>query len=466
VRQGGHAIGEADLGIRERVPHRGEDVLHRALEVGEERRGHLVGSRRDMNPGIDVDVHPGRILLMLEAVHRNERDPASIHGHLDRLVAGRPAEERPGRSRLHPNAEGVLAIGREDVLGRDPASGTEGRALDPLPLRGEPWHGVGRFLRNRRRITHREPGDTRGCVEVRIHQRRAEELSVGDVVEVVALRIRREVALRIDLERQEIPDRVPVLCLVQPLERPNPRVRVGDRERIELLLEGGGESLEDLLGGSSAPGRRHHACTKLSDDRLRDLPLLERPFGIVLGEREVPAHPPIVVAPHARLGDHVVRELVADRRHVDERDVTETASSIDRRVHPRVGERRDVHQCSSDVRRDNRGRDAFGGAVLGLGRASGRDQTADDGDGCGNSDRCSHSYLVYTVSTKADDLTRLLDTAQCQGVGAPRVRACACARDDSSLKSTGGAPRDARNSDRVRRSPLPERAHDDRRIVP
>ena len=149
VRHRGDAVGDADLGVGQRVVDRRDQIVDRALELLQERRGHAVRAGRHVNRR-RLQHQAGRALVHLR-VDRQQRPPLAVDRHLDLLVGRRRAEQEAVGVAVQVDAEDVVAVGREGVHHRDAAAGAERRAVDALQLRGGLRHAVVRLARPRRR---------------------------------------------------------------------------------------------------------------------------------------------------------------------------------------------------------------------------------------------------------------------------------------------------------------------------
>ena len=106
--------------------------------------------------------------------------------------------------------------------------------------------------------------------QVALHDGRRRHLHVGDVVEVRALGVERQIRGDVHTDAQQILDRRRILGAVQALERPGARLRIVGPRLVEARLEIDDDALEHL--GLRAPhaGRWHHARAELADHALGD----------------------------------------------------------------------------------------------------------------------------------------------------------------------------------------------------
>ena len=233
------------------------------------------GNRNRLGAQVDA-VRIGRAHPAIDVEQRGAR---TINRDLDllRRLCGMQrgaavAVQRSGGLVIEGHAEAVLAVRRERVQDRDAAARAVRRALDMLPLRGPPRHRVGRLARRRRGVADRETADFGGRRQVALHQRRRQQLRVGDVVEVRALRVERQVIAGVDVEREQVAHRALILRAVEALEgaaagddigaraRP-PRARARRPARRARLRPGAGcraaaSAPRAACGSSSRPSRR------------------------------------------------------------------------------------------------------------------------------------------------------------------------------------------------------------------
>ena len=162
-------------------------------------------------------------------------------------------------------------------------------------------------------LADREPGDGARRVEIGLEQRRRQRLRIGDVVEVGAHLVERQPVAGVDLEAQQVANRLRVLGPVEALEGPAPRVGGGAGGLVELVLEGLDENTEVGLVGPARSRRRHHARPQLADHRLGDLGVVGRRRRVEAFQRQVAAKRPVVVTAGAGAA-HDAFGVVADRR--------------------------------------------------------------------------------------------------------------------------------------------------------
>ena len=169
---------------------------------------------------------------MHPAIHLEERHPLAVNGNLDLFRSVESVErtrsgshDRAGGLVVERHAEAVLAIRRKHMLHGDSAAGAVGRPFDMINLRRPAGNMVAGLNGGGLRIPYRESADFARRPQIRIHQRRRQQLHIRDVVEVRADRVLRQILGPVHRKRQQIPDRRRVLRAVQPLERTPAGVR-------------------------------------------------------------------------------------------------------------------------------------------------------------------------------------------------------------------------------------------------
>ena len=254
-----------------------------------------VGIRR-VHPPIDVQQRHAR------AVYRNLDLLGRFGG-----VQGRAAVaiQRARRLVIERHPEPVVTVRRKRVLDRGAATGAERRTVHLLALRHPAGHVEGDLPGRSARVAHGQAADFGGRGEIGLHQRRREQLRVGDVVEVRALGVERQVLAGIDVEREQVADRLGVLRAVQPLEGAAARRRrVG---LVHLRLERGRKVGQHVRLRTAGAGRRHLAGAQLANHLLGGLAVRRRVLDRVPFEREVSGPRPVAVAADAGAGHDRLR---------------------------------------------------------------------------------------------------------------------------------------------------------------
>ena len=244
---------------------------------------HVVGARR----GIGIREVPANAALITEqgsalAVHRNVEvlEPrADTAGNIETKL--------------------VLAVSRKAVHGDNPATRAVRRTLHVIPrvLRAEGRRAVGRLRDRGVPVAHGDSADCCRGVQVGLEQRGRECLRVGDVVEIRALGIERQVVASVDLHAQEVANGMFVLRPVQPLKGARPGVWPAGV--VHDLFKRFNEGRKRIGRRPTRARRRHHLRTQFPDDLLRRVHPSRRGIHVVALQREVPLHLRRAVARHA-----------------------------------------------------------------------------------------------------------------------------------------------------------------------
>ena len=188
-----------------------------------------IGRRLQREPGRDFTSSAGRC----RSARRGRRRSTTR--------AARPlrtAEEQSARVAMQLHAEDVLAVGWKRVHDRHAAAGSERCAFDALQLRRGLRHPVRASLGTAVGIADRQRRHPAGRPQVTVHQRRRECLRVRDVVEAVTDGVGGQERRDVDVDGEQILDRVRIFGAIQPLEGTPARVSGWQRGRaIDARLE-------------------------------------------------------------------------------------------------------------------------------------------------------------------------------------------------------------------------------------
>ncbi len=174
------------------------------------------------------------------------------------------------------NPEGVLAVAREVVTHRQPAPRSEGQVfMHARVLFQESWHPV--HLRGRRRfrraIAHRHPADVPRRGEIAFEMRRRQRKACGHVVEPVFRFIRQQQRGGIDLQREQVANRVGVFGTIQTVSADASRLRIEIGGRVQRGLQPRGNRIGISHAWPRPVGRRHLARADLVENFLPGLRL-------------------------------------------------------------------------------------------------------------------------------------------------------------------------------------------------
>ena len=281
---------------------RGDQVLDRAFRVFQEGGGHAVvagANEHRVRAHLDAvrvgDVHP--------AVEFEDSHPLAVDGDLEllgrfvRVQRVAPvAYQGSGGFVVERDPEDVLAVRREVVLHADAAAGAVGGAFHPFGLRGPAGDLVLGLARGGSRVAEGKPRDAAGPVQVGLQQGGREHLGVGDVVEVRALGVEREVFARVDVEIEQVLDRAFVLGAVQALEGAGAGIGVGRDRGVHAVLERADQELQRVADGPGHPRRGHHPRAQLEDHLLHGLGARRKVVDVEAGEGQVAGQERVVVA--------------------------------------------------------------------------------------------------------------------------------------------------------------------------
>ena len=132
-------------------------------------------------------------------------------------------------------------------------------------------------------------------------QQRRNLQHVGDVVEPVALVVARQQFGDVDVQRQQIADRVGVFGAIQPVQRRAPGIHVAGRRAVERRLQPGRQPLQRVLIGTRHARRRHGPAMNFADHFFPHLGALANAVQAHFVEREICDFERLVVAHHAIL---------------------------------------------------------------------------------------------------------------------------------------------------------------------
>ena len=160
----------------------------------------------------------------------------AIHRDFD-LVGIVHAADVAEVGRLEVDLERVLGVEREHAAHQHAPDGPERQPFDVLVLRQVLANPVGVADGTDPRIAHRERADLSRRRQIALLQRRRDTQHVGNIVETVRRIVRGKERGHIDLEGQEIADRVGVFRAVQPMKHRPPRIGLQRPSSIQFALE-------------------------------------------------------------------------------------------------------------------------------------------------------------------------------------------------------------------------------------
>ena len=131
--------------------------------------------------------------------------------------------------------------------------------------------GVGLAAGARVGLADRLHGHRSGRGDVLIEECGRRLQHVGDVVEAIALSIRREQLGRIQLQPEQVINGIRVFFSIQPVKRDVPRVRVEGYRRVQIAFHPRHERVRLSAIRTSHARRRHHATAQLTDHLFPNL---------------------------------------------------------------------------------------------------------------------------------------------------------------------------------------------------
>ncbi len=250
---------------------------------------------------------------------REQRDALAVDRDLELLLLG---VERHLLVQVARELGGdvVFGVGRKVILDQRPAARAERQAGQAPLLRAVVGHAEPVDADELRRRADRQAADLVGRREIALEQRRRQLQHAGDVVEAVARLVGRQQLGDLDVEVEQIANRVAILGAVQTMERLGAaRVRIGGGVGVELVFEPADERKPGVGRRPRLADGRHHAGAQLANHRFPlgrmcgDLAQgqglqtqVGRPLDVVVAARAVAGHGRLVLA-----DDVLARRLAA-----------------------------------------------------------------------------------------------------------------------------------------------------------
>ena len=202
------------------------------------------------------------ILIPVEQVQ-----PLAVHQYFQLLA--RDFAERVGVPHVALADGGdlhvVLAVGRELVLHDHPAAGAEGHAFDVIILIGVFRHAVG-GLDGGADVADRQAADFAGGGNVAFEQRRRNAQRARDVIEAARGIVGGQELARVDVDVQQIPNRVGVFGAVHAMQSGRRNMELGGV--VEFVFREHDGRFEELRFRPRHARRRHHPGAKLANHLL------------------------------------------------------------------------------------------------------------------------------------------------------------------------------------------------------
>ena len=194
-------------------------------------------------------------------------------------------------------------IEREGVLDQRAATRSERQPVEVIRLREITGHAIRRRRGREQQVADGEAAHLHGRGRVSLDQRRRHAQRIGDVVETLARIVRRQQRRRVDVEMEQIANRVGVLRPVHPMQKMTARIRRERRCAIELRLEARGKAVQRRSLGARHAGWRHQPCANLPHDLLEDIGMIAGLRRIKSGKTQIARQRPRVVTGDAVLVD-------------------------------------------------------------------------------------------------------------------------------------------------------------------
>ena len=206
----------------------------------------------------------------------------------------------PVRSETNPDQ--ILPINRKMMANRDTTARTEWQIFTLPPVLDQVLgHFVGGYLGIDRREAYGQPRDLTSHGHVAFHVGGRERQSFRHIVEApVRRRIAGQQGHDIDIDSEQIVDRIVVLSAIQTVHRGHPtRIRLGGPSTVELCFQPGRRGVIDDGFRARCPRGGHRTPPKLLNHLLQRLRVGTRILEVHCVERESPAHQSRVVACNA-----------------------------------------------------------------------------------------------------------------------------------------------------------------------
>ena len=207
-----------------------------------------------------------------------------------------------------PRLKQVFAVQRKRVADQRSADRAERQAFHVLILRPILPHPICALGRGDSLIPDRERADLSRRRQIPLLQRRRDIQDIGHVVEAVRRVVGRQQRCRVDVQREQIANRVGVLSAIQPMNDRGAGGTAGGaavERRLQLLDEG---PVGRFIRPAGAE-RRHHAGPQLANDLLPYFGVRDDIGRVERVERQPRRPQPLIVAADAI----AVEDLAHDR---------------------------------------------------------------------------------------------------------------------------------------------------------
>ena len=267
VRRHRHAVAGADARVDQRVIDRREQVVDRPDRPRHERRGDALrtGLDRDRRRLERQTLFAGVAHAVVDFEHR---DALAVDRDLEQLVLPRHVDggvaEQLAADRAHAASPGTCRGRRPGTCARTPCRRAIRTACPRRSASGSrsPARGTSRSSADAARSPTARRLIWLRRAQVALRQRRRKRLRVGDVVEALAHRVGRKKRGHVDVDVEQVPDRLRVLGARQALERTPAGIGIGGRPPIHPRLERCDADRADLRVVGAPWLRRAASCRR------------------------------------------------------------------------------------------------------------------------------------------------------------------------------------------------------------
>ena len=287
-----------------------------------ERDPQRVPSGGHRHPDLQVRVHvvvgglidQRHVLAVRRPLHREQLHALAVEQQLHLMRIAQPFDVLVAVAR-QAHRHFVVAVDGERVLDEDAAARADRQTGDVLLLRQVRTKADRGPARRPAGAADRELGDLLCRRDVALEQRRR-QIADRNVVEAEARRVARQQVGDVDLQRQQITDRVVVLGAVEAPEGIGAaRVPTRRGQAVQCAIQGCERSLVGSLVGPPSARRWHLPRAQLAGDLLPRLPVVAERLPVDRLEREPGRSGPVVVARQTVAVDKgVVRRVGRHRR--------------------------------------------------------------------------------------------------------------------------------------------------------
>ena len=199
-----------------------------------------------------------------------------------------------------PDSYVVLGVQREVVPERDPAARAERQVLaHALILEPQLGDDIGLGRRIGGRIAQRLAADLARSGQVALEERRRHRENVRHVVEAQVRIVGGQQRAAVDLQPQQVANRVGVLGTVQAMGGRAAGIRIGRAGAVEGRLQHGGRGAVGVPVRPRPTGRRHRPGAQLAHDLFPRFGVLAHVLDTHPVQRESGRPQPVVVAGYA-----------------------------------------------------------------------------------------------------------------------------------------------------------------------